>query len=179
VPPAPKAARPVSTLSNAGTLYINGEEVHLFHVPPAHTDGDLAIYFRNANVLHTGDFFFNGVYPFIDSSSEGWIGGMIAAADQLLATINIETKIIPGHGPLATQADLRRFQTMLVTVRDRIEPSLEAGKTAKQVLAAQPTRDLDATWGQGFFKGNQFTQFVYNGMVKHGKKRRSTHNDFS
>lgn len=169
VPAAPQTALPVSTLSDAGTLYTNGEEVDLFHVPPAHTDGDLVIYFRNANVLHAGDLFFNGVYPFIDSSSGGWIGGMITAADRILATVDAQTKIIPGHGPLATREDLRRFRTMLVTVRDRIAPLVKAGKTVKEVLAAQPTKDLDDQWGKGYFNGSQFTQFVYNGIVKHDK----------
>ena len=99
VPPSPAAAWPVVTIGDSATLFLNGEEIHLAHVAPAHTDGDVFIHYRKANILQTGDLFSNGFFPNIDSSSGGWIGGMIAAADRILGIVDAKTKIIPGHGP--------------------------------------------------------------------------------
>ena len=105
-PPAPPAALPSLTFPEETTLYHGEETLRLFHVPPAHTDGDVLVRFAKENVLHTGDVFFNGFYPFIDYSTGGWIGGMVEAADRALALCDAQTRIIPGHGPLGTRADL-------------------------------------------------------------------------
>ena len=93
-------------MGDSATLYLNGEEVHLEHVPPAHTDSDVLVRFTKENVLHTGDVFFNGFYPFIDYSTRGWIGGMVEAEDRALALCDAQTRIIPGLGPLGTRADV-------------------------------------------------------------------------
>jgi cyclase len=159
VPPSPAVA-----------LFLNGEEIHLAHVAPAHTDGDVFIHYRKANVLQTGDLFTNGFYPNIDSSSGGWIGGMIAAADRILGIVDAKTKIVPGHGPLATRDDLKAARDMLAEVRDKIAPLVEAGKTVDEVIAARPIASLDARWGKGFFKGSHFTRLVYSGLAKHREK---------
>jgi cyclase len=153
VPAAPPAALPVVTFTEAVTFHLNGDEIHGFHVPPAHTDGDSVVHFRKANVLHGGDTFFNGMYPFIDLSSGGSVAGMIGAADRMLALATDGTRIIPGHGPLATRADLKAYRDMLATVRDRVAAEVKAGKTLEQVTAAAPTADLDEKWGGGFLKG--------------------------
>ena len=174
IPASPAAALPTMTIGDSATLYYNGEEIHLVHVPPAHTDSDIFLHFTKANVLHTGDLFSNGFYPNIDTSSEGWIGGMIAATDLILKVANAKTKIIPGHGPMATIADMKATREMFVTAREAIEPLVEAGKTLPEVLAARPIAKLDARWGKGLFKSYQFTQLVYSGLVKHrgeGKPR--------
>ena len=105
-PPAPPAALPSLTFPEETTLYHGEETLRLLHVPPAHTDGDVLVRFAKENVLHTGDVFFNGFYPFIDYSTGGWIGGMVEAADRALALCDAQTRIIPGHGPLGTRADL-------------------------------------------------------------------------
>jgi glyoxylase-like metal-dependent hydrolase (beta-lactamase superfamily II) len=165
-PASPPVALPTFTVDEA-EFHVGGETVHLTAVPPAHTDGDLIVCFKAHDVIHTGDLFFNGTYPNIDTSSRGWIGGMIAAADRILKLAGPKTKIIPGHGPIGTPDDLAVFRAMLVTLRDRLAPMLDAGKTTDQVVAARPTKDLDAKWAKGLFSGGMFTRIVYDGLVKH------------
>ncbi len=165
-PPSPAVALPVVTFDDA-EIHVGDETLRLVSVPPAHTDGDLVIYFTKHDVIHTGDLFSNGIYPNIDASSRGWIGGMIAAADRILKLAGPNTKIIPGHGPLATATELKAFRAMLVTLQDRLAPMLDAGKTIEQAIIAKPTSDLDPTWGKGFFNGGMFTRVAYDGMIKH------------
>ncbi len=163
---SPKLALPVVTFTDAVTFHLNGEEIHAVHVPPAHTDGDAIIHFRKANVVHMGDCFFNGLYPFIDVSSGGSIEGVIAAADRVLGMTDAATKFIPGHGPLADRAALTGFRDMLKTVRDRVKAMLASGKTLEQVVAAKPTKDLDVVWGNGFLKPEWFVAIVYSDLAR-------------
>ncbi len=160
-PPSPPEALPVVTFDRDVTLHYNGEEIYVFHVDNAHTDGDGVILFRQANVLHTGDTLFNGFYPFIDADAGGSIDGMIASANKVLGVVNEQTKIIPGHGPLANPRDLKAFRDMLVTLRDRVAALIREGKTLEQAIAAAPTKDLDTEWGDGFLKPEQVVQMVY------------------
>jgi cyclase len=166
VPPADPAALPVVTFSDSVTFHLNGEEIYAFHIPPAHTDGDSLVQFRKANVLHGGDTFFNGMYPFIDLSTGGEVGGMIAAADRMLALAGDATKIIPGHGPLATKADLKAYRDMLATARDRVAAQVKAGKTLEQTTGAKPLAELDAKWGQGFLKADPFVSILYKDLSR-------------
>ncbi|GAC1446786.1 MAG: MBL fold metallo-hydrolase [Pyrinomonadaceae bacterium] len=166
VPPAPKAALPVQTFNESLTLRTNDEELHLLYIPPAHTDGDVIIHFRNANILHTGDLLFNGLYPFIDVSSGGSIDGMVKAADKILSVVDDKTKVIPGHGKLATRADLNAFRDMLATISERIKKLIAQGKSIDEIVAAQPSKDFDATWGNGFLKPEQFVRLSYGTIVK-------------
>jgi glyoxylase-like metal-dependent hydrolase (beta-lactamase superfamily II) len=161
VPPSPEKALPVVTYDSSVTFHVNGDDVRGFHVAPAHTDGDSVVVFRKANVVHMGDLFFNGFYPFIDLSSGGSFEGMIAAADQVLAMTDAGTKFIPGHGPVGGRADLERYRDMLKGVRAAIQPLVAAGKTADEMVAAKPTAKLDETWGNGFLKPEQFQRIVY------------------
>ena len=170
-PPTPRAGLPTLTFANTATEYANSEELALTHVAPAHTDTDIYIHFRQANVIHAGDLLFNGFYPFIDYSTGGWIGGMIAAADRLLAAGNAQTRYIPGHGPLASRADVQNFRSMLVIVQNRIAPMVKAGRTEAQAVAAKPTKDLDAKWGQSFLNGDLFTTLVYRGLAQHSQTK--------
>jgi cyclase len=164
-PASPPVALPILTFDQA-EFHVGDETIQLTAVPPAHTDGDLIVHFTARDVIHTGDLFSNGFYPNIDGSSRGWIGGMIAAADRILKLAGPKTKIIPGHGPIGTAADLAAFRKMLVTVHDRLAPMLDAGKSADEAAAARPTKDLDATWSKGFFTGSMFTRIVYDGLAK-------------
>jgi cyclase len=164
-PASPAIALP-SLTSDEFELHNGTEVIHLTAVPPAHTDGDLVVHFTTHDVIHTGDLFSNGFYPNIDASSLGWIGGMISAADRILKLAGPKTRIIPGHGPVATPADLAAFRKMLVTVQDRLATMLDAGKTMKEAIAARPTSDLDATWAKGFFTGGMFTRIAYEGLAK-------------
>ena len=164
VPPAPAAALPVVTFTDSVTFHLNGEEIRALHMPPAHTDGDSVVLFKNANIWHLGDLFFNGLYPFIDTGSGGSVDGMISDAEILLAKIDANSKLIPGHGPLAGKADYQRFHDMLKTVRDRIVPMIKAGKSQKDVQAAKPTKDFDEKWGKGFLTPDQFVGIVYDSL---------------
>ena len=163
---SPKVALPVITVPGAISFHINGEEVHAFHVPAAHTDGDLIVHFKGGDIVHMGDVFFNGSYPFIDAGSGGSPLGVIAAFDRVLALAGEKTKIIPGHGPQADKAALQRTRDMLVTLVGRIQTERRAGKSDEQIRAAQPTADYDAVWGKGFIKPEQFVQLVLNGLPK-------------
>jgi glyoxylase-like metal-dependent hydrolase (beta-lactamase superfamily II) len=165
IPASPTAALPVITFSDTITFYTNDDTVRTFHVANAHTDGDAIILFRKANVIHMGDTFFNGRYPLIDVSSGGSLPGMIAAANTALAMSNTDTRFIPGHGPLATRPDLVRYRDMLVATRDRIGQLIAQNRTLEQVLAAKPLADLDATWGTGNIKPEQFLTIVYGSLT--------------
>jgi glyoxylase-like metal-dependent hydrolase (beta-lactamase superfamily II) len=171
-PASPTIALPALT-SDEFDLYVGPEVLHLAAVPPAHTDGDLFVHFTSHDVIHTGDLFSNGIYPNIDGSSLGWIGGMIVAADRILKLAGPKTRIIPGHGPLATPDQLAAFRKMLVTVHDRLAPMLDTGKTIEQAIASRPTNDLDAVWAKGLFTGGMFTRVVYDGLVKHRAAERA------
>jgi cyclase len=164
-PPSPSAALPVVTFDSAVTLHVNGMTIHAQHVPPAHTDGDSVIWFREANVVHLGDTFFNGLYPFIDIDSGGSLRGMIAAVDQALPDIDQATKIIPGHGPLTGRKGLVRYRSMLNTVADRIEALVADGKTRQQVIEAKPTAEYDAEWGSGFIKPERWVGMLFDLVV--------------
>ncbi|MFQ6045306.1 MAG: MBL fold metallo-hydrolase [Gemmatimonadales bacterium] len=168
VPPSPPAALPVITFTDAITFHWNGDDIHVFHVHPAHTDGDAIIHFTRSNVIHMGDTYFNGMYPFIDVSTGGTIHGIIAAADQVLALTDAETKIIPGHGPLSNAEELTVYRDMLIEVRNRVAKLIAEGKTRDEVIAAKPTADLDATWGGGFMQPDVWVGLVYDGMMEGG-----------
>ena len=124
------------TFSDAVTVHLNGEEIHAFHVPPAHTDGDSVIHFRKANVVHMGDLFFNGNFPFVDVSSGGNVEGVIGAANLVLGMVNDQTKIIPGHGPVAGKADLTAYRDMVIAVRDAVR----AAGQGRQERSRRPRR---------------------------------------
>lgn len=157
---SPRIALPVVTVPGEVKLHVNGEEVHAFHVPAAHTDGDLIVRFMRANVVHMGDVFFNGMYPFIDASSGGTPDGVIAAFDRVLALADERTRIIPGHGPLASKADLKATRDMLATVTARIKAARQAGQGNEQIAAAKPAAEFDARYGAGFIKAEQFVQMM-------------------
>jgi len=163
-PPSPPGALPVVTFAEDVSFHFNGDELHVFHVEPAHTDGDSVVHWRSTNVFHMGDLFFNGGYPYIDLGSGGSADGIIAAANRVLELANDESKIIPGHGELSNKKELTAYRDMMVEVRSRISEHVTAGKSLEQVLAAKPTQDLDAQWGTGFIKGNQITEFVYRSL---------------
>lgn len=158
---APAIALPVVTFNDTITFHINGHDVYAFHVENAHTDGDTIIHFRDADVLHMGDTFFSGRYPFIDVESGGNIKGMIAAVNTVLDLIGDDTKIIPGHGPLSDKAGLTDYRDMLVSVRDAVASHVAAGKTMDETVAAKPTAALDEKYGGGFINGDAITKFTY------------------
>ena len=163
-PPSPADALPQQTFATTHKLEANGETLTLQHVAPAHTDTDIFIHFEKANVIQTGDLSFNGIYPYIDAVTGGKVSGMIAANDKILKLANNDTKIVPGHGPLGTKADIVKFRDMLVTTRDRLQKLKSAGKSAQEAAAAHPFADLEDAWGKGFFNGDVFVQILYSAL---------------
>ena len=163
---SPKVALPVVTVAGELTFHINGDEVHAFHAPRAHTDGDLIVHFRKSDIVHMGDTFFNGGYPFIDVSSGGSAEGIIACADRVLALAGDKTRIIPGHGPLAGKADLQAYRDLVATVTQRIKVLRAKGQSDEQIRAAQPAAEFDAKYGGGFIKPAQFVQMMLGAIPK-------------
>lgn len=159
---APAAAWPQQTFTDGTKLYFNGEELSLAHFSPAHTDSDIYVRYEKGNVLHMGDVWFNGTYPFFDASTGGNIDGMIAGTARGLGLADADTKIVPGHGPVGDKAALAKHHEMLVAVRDRVHTLKAAGKSLQEAVAAKPTADLDATWGKGMVSGDFITTLVYS-----------------
>jgi len=159
--PSPENALPQKTFKESYQMNFSGEHVALGHLAPAHTDSDIYIHFQKANVLHMGDVFFNGIYSYIDKETNGSIAGMIAGTTKMLAMVDNDTKIVPGHGPLGNKADLRKFRDMLVTVRARVQKLKSSGKSLEQAVAAKPFTDLDPDWGKGVLNGDAFVRVVY------------------
>jgi len=155
---------PVVTFSEDISFHLNGDTVHAIHVAQAHTDGDSFIHFKDANVIHAGDFFFNGFYPFIDVNHGGSLKGMIIAVDKVLSLADDNTKIIAGHGPLGDKKQLTSFRQMLQTVYERLNKLKVDGKTAQEAVAAKPLADLEDTWGNGLFKGDKWIELIYSGV---------------
>jgi cyclase len=169
IEPSPKAALPLVTFGGNVTFHVNGDEVTALHCPAAHTDGDAIVHFRRADVIHMGDIHFNYMYPFIDTSSGGTAEGVIAAVDRALALAGEGTRIIPGHGPLASKADLQAYRTMLATVLERVKSQLAAGRSVQEIVDAKPTQEFDAKWGGGFIKPDTWVKMLVAGQVARGK----------
>jgi len=148
-PPLAYEGRPVRTFTRRETLVSGAGTVELIHVPEAHTDGDCFAFLPEANILQAGDLYWNGFYPLIDYSTQGWIGGMAEAGRRMLAQCDAQTRVIPGHGPVSGRAELEHFTTMLATVHERLAKLIREGKTEPEVVAAAPTREFDATFPQG------------------------------
>jgi len=166
VPASPKAALPVVTFGQGMTFHLNGHEIKLIHIPYAHTDGDVVVHFPQSDVLHMGDIYFEGMYPFIDVAAGGSIDGMIRAVDQVLSMVDSDTIIIPGHGPLSNKEKLQGYRKMLATIRERVAQHLKEGKTLEEIVAAKPTQQFDEAMGQGFMNAEMFVGIVYDSLKK-------------
>jgi cyclase len=160
-PPVPTGALPVITFDDSMHAWHNGDSMDLVHFDPAHTDTDIYIHFHNADVLHLGDIYFNGMYPFIDESTGGRIDGMIRGAQTGLSVAGENTKIIPGHGPLGTKADLQKYHDVLSAIRDKVAALKASGASEQEAVAKKPTADFDAVWGKGFMNPDTFVGIVY------------------
>ena len=161
LPPSPTSALPQETFIDKEKLFYNNDELDLVYMPDAHTDTDIYIHFVGGNVIHAGDIFFNGFYPFIDASTGGTINGMIRGADACLAVADDKTKIVPGHGPLGDKDALQKYRDMMATIATSVEKLKSGGQSLDQVIAAKPTADFDAVWGKGMLKPEQFVELVY------------------
>lgn len=166
VPPAPAGALPVVTFDDSITFYLNGDRLDVVHVSDAHTDGDAVLWWQAANVVHTGDVYVNGSYPFIDLDSGGSLAGLVAAIEAILARVNDATVVIPGHGPVSNRRELSDYRDMIVTVGRRVREGVESGRNLEEVLASRPTAEFDARYGQGFMTPTRLVGILYRDLTR-------------
>jgi cyclase len=170
IPPYPKKALPVITVTNALTLHFNGDEIRMAYVPNAHSDGDLLFRFVKANVVHAGDLFFSNGFPFINISAGGTVEGMIKAAEEILGMCDERTKVIPGHGPLSDREGVRAFKDLLVAGRDRIAALVKQGKSLDETVAAKPAEGL-YKGGKSWLSPDMFVKIVYQDLTGEFRKK--------
>jgi len=164
-PPSPPGAIPSDVFAAERIVKVNGSTLELKYYGPAHTDGDISVAFTDADILHTGDTYWNGIYPFIDYSTGGSIDGTIRAADANLAAATSNTVIIPGHGqPVSNRSELKDYRDMLVAIRENVARLKKQGFSLAETIAAKPTAAYDAKWGQFLIDPAFFTQLVYEGV---------------
>jgi len=168
-PSAPKEALPVLTYDRGLSFHINGDTIDVIHTGGGHTDGDSVVYWRKANVLHTGDMMMNGAgFPFIDLSSGGNVQHLIVSLDQMIAMINADTVVIPGHGPLGTRSDLIAWRTTIATAVERVQALKAAGQTLDQAKAAKPLAGLSNN-PSGFIGDDAFVESIWGSLEAHGR----------
>lgn len=160
IPPRPQGAWPIITFSEQLNMYLNEEDIELLHVDPAHTDGDVVVHFRKANVYHMGDMFVTYGYPYIDYNNGGSINGFISSLDIILPMMDEKTKVIPGHGELCTKAELQNFRDRLAEIRDAVAAAMKKGKKSEDVTSLPIAIKYDADWGKGMTKGKDFVLLV-------------------
>jgi len=161
--PAPPAALPLVLIRDRLDLHVNGEDIQATYLPPAHTDSDVMVKFAGSNVVHLGDVFFNGFYPFIDTRTGGSVKGYIAGVEKALADLPAGAKIIPGHGPPATRKELEAFLEMLKETSATVEKGIKAGKKLAELQAAKPFAKYDS-WANGFLTSDKYLEMLYAGL---------------
>lgn len=177
--PAPKVALPVITFEDKVSVHLNGEDIRAIHFPNGHTDGDSVIFFPQSKVVHMGDDFFNGgIFPFIDIDSGGSVQGMIAGDEKVLAEVPDDVKIIPGHGPLGTKDDLRKFVQMLKETSAAVQQGIKQGKTLAQLKQEKVLAKWDS-FGQSFIKTDVFTEILYDSLTKKPTGPENSHGHLS
>jgi glyoxylase-like metal-dependent hydrolase (beta-lactamase superfamily II) len=170
----PAEGLPRHTFNKGGKMTWGKQKITYVHYPLAHTDSDVHLFFPGDNVLQTGDLFFNKTYPVIDYTTGGWIGGMHMALESLLKVGDAKTRIIPGHGPLATREDMKATRDTLQVVHERLESASKAGKTMDDVLNDSPISDLNDKWGRGFMAPDRFLKMAYPSIANHAQGARAS-----
>jgi len=163
-PAAPAGALPVTVFAAEHEMRRNNTRIALKYYGPAHTDSDVSVHFTEADVMHVGDTWWNGVYPFIDYSTGGSIDGQIRAAEANLAMITSQMIVIPGHGPVGGRSDIVEFRDMLVAIRENVAALKKQGRSLEETIAAKPTGAYDSKWGQFLIPPAHFTGLVYAGV---------------
>jgi len=163
-PPYAKGALPVLTFNDRISLHLNGETATAYYVASGHTDGDSIIHFPASNVIHMGDMFFNGLYPYVDLDAGGSMQGLIAAADLALSMADDSTRIIPGHGPLGMTEDLKNYRDYLIEASTNVQELIDQNMDLEQIIAARPTRQWDEELGKTWITPAQFVTFIYNSL---------------
>jgi cyclase len=167
IPPLPKEGLPVITFGESLSIHFNGEEIKAIHFPHGHTDGDSVIFFTGSNVVHLGDDFFVGRFPFVDLASGGSVQGLIANIEKVLAQVPADVKIIPGHGPLSTPADLKAYHRMLVETSGIVQTKIKAGKDLATIQKEGLPEEWKE-WGSGFINTETWIQILHESLQ--GKK---------
>jgi len=165
VPAAPAGALPIATFDDALSLHMNGDHLAALHVEAAHTDGDLVLWWEDANVVHVGDIYYSSMYPLIDLGSGGSLAGVVAALETVLSRIDSRTIVIPGHGPVSNRAELAAYRDMLVATGRRVRELVGEGRKLDEVLAARPTAAYDAAFGQGSMTAERFVGILYEDLA--------------
>jgi glyoxylase-like metal-dependent hydrolase (beta-lactamase superfamily II) len=164
-PPSPPEALPAETFSDEMSIRLNGTTLLLEHHPNAHTDSDVTVTFAESDIVHAGDIYWNGIYPFIDYSTGGSIDGTIRAVEAILARISGRTIVVPGHGqPVSGKSELTAYHDMLVAIRDNVAALKRQGRSLEEIAAAKPTAEFDAKWGQFVINPAFFTKLVHEGV---------------
>lgn len=163
---SPEAAWPIVTFADGVDFHLNGQTVRAFKVPAAHTDGDVVVHFVEANVVHTGDTYMKGRFPFVDTGSGGTLDGLIEAQQIVLDLADDGTRIIPGHGELATKADLQETNDTIIAAKAAVQARIDAGDTLDEAVAAKPLAQWDATYGSGFINSDTFVATIYGELTK-------------
>ena len=167
--PRVEDAWPVVTFPNKLNLHLNGQDIELIHFEPGHTDGDVVIHFKQANVFHMGDLFVRYGYPYIDMTSGGNINGLIANVEKAMNLMNEESLVIPGHGELSRKGDVKKYRDRLVIIRDKVAAALKQGKKPEDLAGLGITNAYDEEWGKGFIKGKDFVITVAAGLQAKAK----------
>lgn len=163
-PPYPEDALPIVTFNDRLSLHMNGETATAYHVANGHTDGDSIIHFPVSNVIHMGDMFFNGLYPYVDLDAGGSMQGLVAAADLALSMTDDATRIIPGHGPLGMTEDLKTYRDYLIQAGANVQELIDKDMDLQQIIAAEPTKEWDEELGKTWITPAQFVTFIYNSL---------------
>ena len=163
-PPYPKGALPIVTFNDRLSLHMNGETATAYYVASGHTDGDSIIHFPVSNVIHMGDMFFNGRYPYVDLDAGGSMQGLVAAADLALSLADESTRIIPGHGPLGMTEDLKTYRDYLIQAGANVQELIDEGMELQQIIATAPTKEWDEELGKTWITPAQFVTFIYNSL---------------
>ena len=171
--PAPKVALPVITFNNTATVHINGEDIRAVHFPHGHTDGDAVVWFTQSNVVHMGDDFFNGVFPFIDIDSGGSVQGLIKNIEEIIPQLKADTKVIPGHGPLGNVDDLKKYRDFLKDTYAIVDAGVKKGKTLDQLKQEKALSKYD-NWAWDTITANDYLEVVYKDIT-HGKEGFKAH----
>jgi cyclase len=164
-PAIAEADAPELTFETSLTLHFDGEEVTASHLQPAHTDGDTVVYFKRANVVHLGDIYINGLYPYIDLSAKGTIDGYFPVLDDVLARIDAHTLVIPGHGPVSDRGGLQAYRDMLWTIRNRVAALAGQGKTLEEIIAARPSLEFDGDWASDRVGPDGVAAMIYQSLT--------------
>ena len=162
---SPLNALPTITYNDSITFYFNEDKIDVYHLPHAHTDGDSIIYFNKRNIIHTGDIYVNGRYPFIDHSSGGSIDGIITGIEKIISIIDNETKIIPGHGLLSNIGELQDYLIMLKDLRQQVLTMVNNGATLNEIIKSDITSKYDNLYSDSFINSGDFLGFVYNDVI--------------